>query len=50
MVEVLNEHFSSVFTTKYISSFPVPFNKLEGSKAENLGQLFLTTEMIAKKN
>ena len=49
MAEVLNEYFSSVFTTEDISSLPVPFTKFEGSKSEHLGQLFLTPEMIAKK-
>ena len=32
MAEVLNEHFSSVFTTEDISSLPVPFSKFEGNK------------------
>ena len=49
MAEVLNEYFSSVFTTEDISSLPVPFTKFEGSKSEHLGQLFVTPEMIAKK-
>ena len=49
MAEVLNEYFSSVVTTEDISSLPVPFTKFEGSKAEHLGQLFVTPEMIAKK-
>ena len=49
MAEVLNEYFSSVFTTEDISSLPVPFTKFEGSKSEHLGQLFITPEMIAKK-
>ena len=49
MVEALNEHFSSVFTTEDISSLPVPFTKFEGSKSEHLGQLFVTPEIIAKK-
>ena len=46
MAEVLNEYFSSVFTTEDISSLPVPFTKFEGNKSE---QLFVTPEMIAKK-
>ena len=46
MAEVLNEYFSSVFTTEDISSLPVPFTKFEGNKSEHLGQLF---EMIAQK-
>ena len=49
MSEVLNEYFSSVFTTEDISSLPVPFTKFEGNKSEHLGQLFVTPEMIAKK-
>ena len=49
MAEVLNEYFSSVFTTEDISSLPVPFTKFEGNKSEHLGQLFVTPEMIAKK-
>ena len=49
MAEVLNEYFSSVFTTEDISLLPVPFTKFEGSKSEHLGQLFVTPEMIAKK-
>ena len=49
MAEVLNEYFSSVFTTEDFSSLPVPLIKFEGSKSEHLGQLFVTPEMIAKK-
>ena len=49
MTEVLNEYFSSVFTTEDISSLPVPFTKFEGNKSGHLGQLFVTPEMIAKK-
>ena len=49
MAEVLNEYFSSVFTTEDISSLPVPFTKFDGNKSEHLGQLFVTPEMIAKK-
>ena len=44
MAKVLNEYFSSVFTT-----VPVPLTKFEGNKSEHLGQLFVTPEMIAKK-
>ena len=50
MAEVLNEYFSSVFTTEDISSLPVPFTKFEGNKSEHLGQLFVTPVMIANKN
>ena len=49
MAEVLNEYFSSVFTTEDISSLPVPFTKFEGNTSEHLGQLFVIPEMIAKK-
>ena len=49
MAEVLNEYFSSVFTTEDISSLPIPFTKFEGNKSEHLGQLFVTPEMIANK-
>ena len=49
MAKVLNEYFSSVFTTEDISSLPVPVTKCEGNKSEHLGQLFVTPEMIAKK-
>ena len=49
MTEVLNEYFSSVFTTGDISSLPVPFTKFYGNTSEHLVQLFVTPEMIAKK-
>ena len=49
MAEVLNEYFSSVFTTEDISSLPVPFTKFEGNTSEHLGELFVTPEMITKK-
>ena len=49
MAEVLNEYFSSVFTTEDISSLPDPFTKFEANKSEHLGKLFVTPEMIAKK-
>ena len=48
MAEVLNEYFSSVFTTEDISSLPVPFTKFEGNKSKHLGQLFVTPVMIKK--
>ena len=44
--DVLNEFFSSVFTTD-VGSLPV--TKFEGNKSDHLGQLFVTSEMIAKK-
>ena len=47
MAEVLNEYFSSVFTTEDITSLPV--TKFEGDKSEHLGHLFVTPEMIAQK-
>ena len=50
MAEVLNEYFSSIFTTEDISSLPVPFTKFEGNKSKQIGQLFVTPEMITKKN
>ena len=34
---------------KDISSLPLPFTKFEGNKSEHLEQLFVTSEMIAKK-
>ena len=49
IAEVLNEYFSSVFTTEDISSLPVPFTKFEGNKLEHLGQLFVTPVMITNK-
>ena len=48
MAEVLNEYFSSVFTTEDISSLPIPVRKFEGDKSDLLGQLFVTREMITK--
>ena len=49
MAQVLNEYFSSVFTTEDISSLPVPFTKFEGNTSKHLGQLFVTSEIIANK-
>ena len=49
MAEVLNEYFSSVFTTEDTSSLLVPVTKCEGDKLDHLGQLFVTPEIIAKK-
>ena len=43
MAEVLNEHFSSVFSTEDTSSLPVRCNKFEG---DYLWQLFVTPKMI----
>ena len=36
MAEVLNEYFSSVFTTEDISSLPIPFAKFEDNSSEHL--------------
>ena len=49
MAKVLNEYFSSVFTTEDISSFPGLVTKFEDDKSNNLGPLFVTSQMIAKK-
>ena len=49
MTEVVNEYFSSVFTTEDISSLQVPVKKIEGDNSDNLMQLFVTPEMIPKK-
>ena len=49
MAEVLNEYFSSVFTTEDSSSLPVPVTKFEDDKSKHLGQLVVTPEMITKK-
>ena len=46
MAEDLNEYFSSVFTKEDISSLPLPARKFEGDESQNLGQLFVTPEMI----
>ena len=43
MAEVLNEYFSSVFTTEDISSVPV--TKFEGDQSD----YYVTPEIIAKK-
>ena len=49
MAEVLNGYFSSVFTKEDISSLSVPVTKFEGDKSQQLGQLFVTSEMIPTK-
>ena len=49
MAEYLNEYFRSVFTKENISSLPLPARKFEGDESQNLGQLFVTPEMISKK-
>ena len=49
MAEDLNGYFSSVFTREDISSLPVSDTKFQEAKSENLGQLIVTPEMVAKK-
>ena len=49
MAEDLNEYFSSVFTKEDIRSLPLPARNFEGDESHNLGQLFVTLEMISKK-
>ena len=49
MAEYLNEYFSSVITRGDISSLPVPDTKFQKYKADYLGQLIVTAEMVAKK-
>ena len=49
MAEELNVHFSSVFTREDTSSLPVPETKFNGSDEEKLGQLIVTTEVVASK-
>ena len=49
MAEELNMHFSSVFTREDTSSLPVPETKFNGSEEEKLGQLIVTTEVVASK-
>ena len=47
--EYLNGHISSVFSREDISSLPVPDAKFQEDKSDNLGQLIVTPEMVAKK-
>ena len=51
MAEELNNimHISSVFTREDTSSLPVPEPTFGGSKGERLGQLVVTTEVVANK-
>ena len=49
MAKDLNGYFSSVFTREDISSLPVPDAKFQEAKSYYLGQLTVTSEMIAKK-
>ena len=46
IAEDLNEYFSSVFTEEVISSLPLPVREFEGDESNQLGQLFVTFEMI----
>ena len=50
MSEDLNEYFSSMFTKEDISSLPSPARIFEGDESNNLGQLFVTPEIISKQN
>ena len=49
MAEDLNGYFSSVFTRENIRSLPVPGTKFQEVKSDNLGQLIVTPEMVAKR-
>ena len=48
MTEDLNEYFSSVFTKEDTSSLPFSARKFEGDESQNVGQLFVTPEIIYK--
>ena len=48
MAEDLNGYFRSVFTREDISSLTVPDAKFLEAKSDNLGQLTVTPEMVAK--
>ena len=49
MAEELNLHFISVFTREDTSSLPVPETKFNGPEGARLGQLVVTTEVVATK-
>ena len=49
MAEDLNGSFSPVFTREDISSLPVPDVKFQDVLSDYLGQLIVTTEMVAMK-
>ena len=49
MAEDLTGYFSSVFTREDISSLPVPDKKFQEANSDYLGQLIVTSEMVAKK-
>ena len=48
MAEDLTGYYSSVFTREDISSLPVPDANFQEAKSDNLGQLIVTPEMVAK--
>ena len=47
MAEELSKHFSTVFTRQDISPLPTPVEKFNGPKTQMLGQLIITTEVVA---
>ena len=49
MAENLNGYFGSLFTREDISLLPVLDAKFQEAKSDYLGQLSVTSEMIAKK-
>ena len=49
MADDLNEYFSSAFTKEDISSLPLPARIFEEDESNNVGQLFVTPEMISKQ-
>ena len=49
MAEELYMNFSSVFTREDTSSLPAPETNFNGSEGEKLGQLVVTTEVVASK-
>jgi len=49
VAENLKEYFNSVFTREVINALQVPDTKFEGRESDYLGQLIVTTKMVAKK-
>ena len=49
MAENLNGYFSSLFTREDISLLPVPDATFQDAKSDYLGQLIVTSEVIAKE-
>ena len=49
MAEYLNGYPSLEFTREDISSLPVPDTTFQLAKSDNLGQLIVTPENVAKK-